>query len=99
MAGFGRLGRIDDSFDATKKAYPKDDETVVTKVALYAGTEVAALCLGGPSELSGLIVGVIEGTREYFSKKSIDERVEVLINAVNDKIEDVQSGGKRPKGN
>jgi hypothetical protein len=34
MAGFGRLGRIDDSFDAAKKAYPKDDETVVTKVAL-----------------------------------------------------------------
>lgn len=89
MARFGRLGRIDDSFDAAKKAYPKDQENVVTNVALYAGAEAAASCMEVPSGLSGLIVEVIKGTREYFSKESVNERVDILIDALNDKIEDL----------
>jgi hypothetical protein len=69
MARYGSLGRIDDPFDAAKKAYQKNDENLASKVALHVGKEVA-LCIGVVNPIAGLIVAGVDGARDYFPKKS-----------------------------
>ena len=72
------LRRIDDSFDAARAAYPKNDESIPADVVLRIGARIP---------LIGPLVGVVNEAREYFSKKATNERLEALIEAVNDKTE------------
>jgi hypothetical protein len=72
------LRRIDDPFDAAKTAYPKNEENVPANVALRVGSCVPLL---------GPVVGVVNEARAYFSAKATNERLDALIEAVNEKTE------------
>src|SRR5579863_4917310 len=78
MAPKTSLGRIDDPFDAAKAAHPKKEENVPTDVALRIGSRVPLL---------GPVVGAVNEARAYFSAKATNERLDALIEAVNEKTE------------
>lgn len=73
------LRRIDDPFDAADIAYSKE-ESVPTDIALRFAAHVP---------LIGSLAGVISEARQYFSHKATNERLEALINAVNEKTENL----------
>lgn len=70
--------RIDDPFDAAKAAYPKEEDAVPTTVTLHIGSCVPIL---------GPVVEAVKQARMYFSSKAMNERLDALIEAVNDKVE------------
>jgi len=89
MTKESRLGRIDDPFDAAGAAYPKGESAPAVGVALRIAGCVPEL---------GFLAGVVNEVRNYLSNKAINERLEALIAAVNEKadqnskaIADVQS--------
>jgi hypothetical protein len=72
------IPRIDDPFDAANEAYPREDGMVTVDVALRIGK---GLPLIAP------LATLVAEARDYFSKKATNERLEVLIAAVNEKTE------------
>src|SRR6266852_2517398 len=72
------VGRIDDPFDAAKDAYPENEENVVGELALrIAGHFIPPLA-------------VFNELRGHFSGRSTNERFKALVDAVNEKIEDLR---------
>lgn len=69
--------RIDDEFDAAKAAYPKKQEDVPARITL----KVASLI-----PLLAPVAGVVSEARAYFSGRAMAERVNALIDAVNEKV-------------
>jgi hypothetical protein len=81
MRGKSNLPRIDDAFDAAKAARPKKPENIPGDLALRVASHMPLL---------GSLVGVVNETRQYFSSKATNERLEILIEAVNSKVEDLK---------
>lgn len=67
------MGRIDDPFDAAKSQYPELPENTVGELALRIGASVVPLA------------GIVSSVREYYSQRAINERLGILVDAVNSK--------------
>jgi len=68
------MGKIDDQFDAAKSQYPEPPDNVVGELALRIGGAVIPL------------IGLVNSVRDYYSQKAVQQRLNALTEAVNDKV-------------
>jgi hypothetical protein len=68
------MGKINDPFDAAKSQYPEPPDNVVGELALRIGGAVIPL------------IGLANSVRNYYSQKAVQQRLNALTEAVNDKV-------------
>jgi hypothetical protein len=73
------VGKFDDPFDAAKSQYPEPPDNVPGEVALRIGGAVIPL------------IGLVNSVRDYYSQRAIQQRLNALTEAVNDKVNTTNS--------
>ena len=79
------MGKIDDPFDAAKSQYPEPVENRPGELALRIGGVVVP------------IIGIVNSVRDYFTQAAVNERLTVLVEAVNAKTNAISEKIETPQ--
>jgi hypothetical protein len=69
-----RMDKIDDPFAAAKDQYPESPDNTVGELALRIGGNLFP------------VIGILNSVRDCYSERAVRERINALLEAVNDKI-------------
>jgi len=79
------MRKIDDEYDAAKSQYPEVPANIPAELAIRIGGVVLP------------IVGIVNVVRDYYSQAAVAERLGVLVDAVNSKVNAVEAKIEGPE--